>query len=365
MGPRDTPTGAPSKSTLSFDEARVRHAIAASALARAVSKVNLPPVAAPSLDGLIVEVPPPQAPTSEELLAALEEEIAFRIPLVPKPHGAPAALGDLVTADILAFALGTILPNLTLPAAQFELEPDSVEPGFGTALVGRTVGSHFTFTLKLPPDHRLEPLRNAEATFQVHLKEAAAVTPPPGDVDSPEFLRALGLPEDPEEVMDLIAEEWISERESQHCRQQLEQLLPQLLSRAPVVIPESAVDALLGGEWMESQGRFLSAQNVSAQDQEFAARAWLENTDLRERTKRRIHTLLVVTAIAREHSLADYPENELLAYVESTAESAGLDSEEPLEALASNPEFRESAHYQFVWMRTLDFLLSPFTVPSV
>ena len=364
MNPKQGPSGpvekSPGKSTGSWEEARFRRAMESSTLTHVVAGANLPPLPAPSLEGLTAHVPATPELTEELLLLRFTEQIADRAPRIPRPPGASVEMDDWVTIDLIAYCGGLLLPELTAQQATFFLTPDASLPGFAAVLLqaGAAVGAHVTLNLTLPADYPLEPLRGAPVACAVTVHAAATVELPPGEGWSPEFLEALGFPREKGDALIEFELEVEALQEQQRQRAILEQIWDQLISRAPAQIPESTLELALDMLWKEGQGRFLSAAGTDPQDVDHAGRMWVGNLELREGTRRRLHISLIVAAVARQERFTDVDPNALEDFVRSLAGATDLDAEGLLSEMRSDPTAARRIAEQYVWLRTVNFIFS-------
>lgn len=121
-------------------------------------------------------------------------------------------------------------------------------------------------------------------------------------------------------------------------------------------ISDAAVDAMIGAEWNEDQGRFLSAMGAAPEDKELAASAWLNNPDIRKNSRKKIHTTLVVLSIARDYKLTEYTKEELREFIKTTLGKSGVKVEDVLKEVDRNPQYAKDMGDNFVWLRTLNFI---------
>jgi FKBP-type peptidyl-prolyl cis-trans isomerase (trigger factor) len=343
-------------STVSLEEARTRRFIAGSALSRMTARTNLAPVAAPSLEGLRINTAENERPLeAREVLQAAMAEVAARLPREARQPGHKVGARDTVTVDTVAYAGPTLLPDLSVEEWQFALE-NAPLPGLEAKLFGVPVGGSVLVKTLLPGDYAIETLRNMPVVLSVTVRAASYVVHPPSiDLESPEFLRSLGLPPSRDQFLASVAERLADERELSFERAESEAIIAQLRERAPVQIPDDAVDAVIGHDFNESQGRFLQRMGVSHGDLESVAGLWLENENIRAAVRTRLHTSLVMAAIAQAHKLNQYTAEDFNEYVDTLFGPHDL-TRKVLEETRSNPQFALQLREQFIWVRTLRFV---------
>lgn len=294
---------------------------------------GLPRVEAPSLEGLAVTIARKLEYSEEELSERFDELAQTVAPRQPLAPGEPVSLGDEVVLGLVVLMNGQLVPSGADEALRMVLAPDPSVPGLWEAVAGSSVGTKREIPVSLPEDFPNPELRGAQAVFQVQLKEAYRIEVP--DVDSPEFLQALGRGNSFDEVMESIAEDIENDLHEDLSDEAEARVMDLLLERADVLIPSALVDRELR-ERFESEARALERLEVAPERREQALQARLKDPAARAAAERHLKLGLVLDAIAERDQIAVSPE--LREHVvEDLAAAAGRSAEELQAELSRDP----------------------------
>jgi trigger factor len=319
------------------------------------SSIELPPLEAPSLEGLKVPRPELAPVTAEELIERFQElrlQLAPRIELAP---GVQVAEGNEALVDVMGHALGQLIPFSTRTGWWTPVKPDPILPGFFEALVGVPVGTRKEITVTLPPDYPVESLREVPARFVVEVRAARELAAP--DADSPACLALLGRGATIEEAMQHIRQELVDERMAAARIEVRDQILDLLAERSEVEVPSSLVDEEIRRQWQGGEQPALQHWKVSAQELQAALENWQCAPHMRAEAERRLKTALVLAAIAARDKIQPRAQD-LEAFMTSMAGMSHLPREEWKRVLESNPAMALRAHNLLLQQATLDHVIS-------
>ncbi len=309
---------------------------------------NLPPVKAPSLEGLSITVPAPDDLTQDEVLERFHELARAHAEVRPREEGEPIALGDDVQLDILGYAQGRLIPFSVRIGHWMELAPQPMLPGFAEVLSEADVGDSVEVGIVLPQDYPAEHLRGLPARFLVDIRAAREVRMP--DTDSDELLRALGRGATHDEVVASIVDELEGELADLLWVDARDLVLDELVARAEVQVPPALVDEEIRRRWSQAEGEALTLKNFSLEEQQEALDGWLQHPGIRADAERRLKISLVLKAIAERDRLKLEP-NQVLEVLEEPSAAFGISSAQ-LRASLADPataaQLRDVAWHLFV-----------------
>lgn len=309
---------------------------------------------APSLDDLVVELPPERPVTEGTLLARFAAEVRRTASRRQRARGEVVALGDDVELDVVGTFEGRVIPFSVREGWRTELASDTRLPGFFEGLSGARVGETVTLALVLPPDYRVARLRGATAHFEVELKRALEVERLDGS--SQAVLERLKLGITLDEAMNHVARQLEVEAASEANRELMERVLDELVARSHGTVSQAAIDAEIRQQWAETELPLLVRRNLGDETLADAFEQWRTDAATRADAERRIKVAAVLRTLAEAAHLEPAPENHA-AVLDSVAQSSGTPAAE-LERLAANtPSLAERLHHLALRLTVLDFVL--------
>ncbi|MFZ9886812.1 MAG: peptidylprolyl isomerase [Myxococcota bacterium] len=321
------PPSSPRPRGLSARETQMRgHLLAQPATAALTHEpVLLPAVRAPSLEGLVIRLPPLAPLTPEEVHARYVELARSASPRRERQPGERVAAGDDVRVDLLGYSDGRLIPfslreDVTLTAA-----PIPALPAFGEALVGLEVGKSAVIDLELPGDYPVAELRGRPARFLLDVHAATEVTLLP--LESAALCAALCRGERLHDIMEQIATELIAEREEERLAEAEQRVLDELAMRLEVELPDRLIDEELRRRWAEQERKVALRKGFSQEEQDESLAGWKSDPATREEVRRQLRASLALKAIVDEQRLSLSAESlELL--IAPTATLLGIDEKE-------------------------------------
>jgi trigger factor len=325
------------------------------------SSIELPPVDAPSLEGLSValpELPPVSGADIYERFEELRREVAPRRELAP---GEPVAQGNEALLDVVGHALGQLLPFSARTGWWALVRPDPLLPGFFEALVGERVGTRKEITVMLPPGYPVEALREVPARFTVEVKAARELRVP--EEESPECFALLGRGATLEEVMQRIRKELLDERVAEVRSNVREHVLDLLVERTEVEVPPALVDEEIRRQWMAAEQPALQHWKLPPNELQHALESWLWTPRTRRETERRLKIALVLGAIAARDKIQPGA-REVEEFMKSMAGMAQVPPEKWKQVLESNPAMALRAHNLLLQQATLNHVMSKVAITA-
>jgi trigger factor len=317
--------------------------------------IEVPPVEAPSLEGLKVAMPALAPITAEDLYERFQElrrEAAPRRELAP---GEQVSEGNEVLLDIVGHSMGQLIPFSVRTDWWTLVRPDPRLPGFFEALVGVPVGTGKEILLSLPPDYPVEALREMPARFLVEVRAAHELSLP--EEDSPEGLALVGRGATLEEAMQRIRQELVEERMILARRELREHVLELLVERSVVEVPSALVEEEIRRQWMAAEQPGLQRWKASPEELEYALQSWLFDPRTREETERRLKIALVVAAIAARDGIQPGAKD-LDEFVKSMASMARMPPQEWKKALQADPAAVQRVHSLLLQVATTNHVMS-------
>ena len=330
-----------------------------SPLADAKAPVDLPSVAAPSLDGLSVTVPKAADLTQDDLIRRFHE--------LKREHGhnrdraakEAVQLGDDVQIDTLGYCDGKLIPFSARFGLWLELAPQEALPGFAEAIAGEAVGDSIEIDLTLPANYPVGWMRSKPARFIVDLRAAREVKEP--DDEAPAFLKALKRGKTLDEVMNSIREE-LEDRLADTLTVEGENLvLDALAARAKVEVPAALVDEEIRRRWTTLEGKALITRGFDATEQREAMQTWLDDPITRADAERRLGIALVLRAVAENEKLELTPKKLEEMTVAATA-PFGLTAAQVAEGLRESPELTTQMAQTGWHLLAVEYVMSKATV---
>jgi len=319
------------------------------------SSIELPPVEAPSLEGLKVARPVLAPVTGEDLFERFQElrlQVATRRDLAP---GAPVSEGNEALLDVVGYALGQLMPFSARTGWWALVRPEPILPGFFEALVGAPVGARKEITVTLPPDYPVEALREVPARFVVEVRAARELSVP--EEDSPECLALLGRGGTLEEAMQHIRKEIVDERMAEARIALRDQVLDLLVERSGAEVPSSLVDEEIRRQWQAVEQPALQHWKLSAHELQAALESWQWAPHMRGETERRLKRVLVLAAIAARDKIQPRAQD-LEALMVSMAGMAHLPREEWKRVVESDPAMAQRVQNLLLQQATFDHVVA-------
>lgn len=297
--------------------------------------VELPQVAAPSLEELSVTLPKPEGFTAEQVqerfqeLARAHATERYRLPTEA------IAWGDEVLLNIVGYANGRLIPFSVRTHVWLTLEPEPMLPGFYEALCGHSPGESLVVDLVLSDEYPAEALRGTPARFLVDIQAARQVTYP--DPESPEFLEAFGRGCTLEQATHLVTQLMEEEAAQMLLAQAQQRVLNEVASRTQVEIPSELIDEEIRRRWGASEGRALLELHFSDEEQEESLSGWLEDAATRAEVEQRLRIALALGAICKRDGLILSPER-VEKLLREEAAAGGLSMDAVADALRAEPQ---------------------------
>jgi trigger factor len=319
----------------------VMHRVKMAPLANAIDgkkAVALPPVEAPSLEGLSVRVPLRADLTQDDLLRRFHElmrEIAVKR---DRKVGETVMLGDDVKLDTIGYYGGKIIPFSIRLGMWMELAPLIQLRGFTESIAGEQVGDLLEISLTLPKHYPVIALREKKVVFATKVLAAREVKLPDGE--SPETLKKLNRGKTLDAVMDSIREELEDQMAAELILEGQDLVLDELAARTKVEIPKALVDEEVRRAWARVEAPLLASRGFNADAQNDAVQAWLDDPPTRAEAVRRLKIALGLKAIAERDGLKLTPEK-MEALVERDVSAYGLTKQQVHEGLRESAELTE------------------------
>ncbi|WP_084736479.1 peptidylprolyl isomerase [Cystobacter ferrugineus] len=307
-------------------------------LARKAEKggpVELPPVTAPSLEGLSVTVPAPEPISAQQIQARFQELARAYATERMRSRTEPIAWGDEVLVNIAGYSNGRLIPFSVRADAWITLAPAPLLPGLYEELVGHMPGENVLVNITLGEDYPIEALRGQLARFAVQLQAAREVTYP--DPSSPEFLKAFGRGNTVEAATRAV----LKELEEMTVRllqlRAQEMVLDEVAARTQVDIPEALVDEEVRRRWGSSEGRAVTDLKFTVKQQEESLQTWLSDEPTRDAVRQRLRIALALGAICTRDGVTLTPAK-VQEVIQAEATSLGVPLAQASAALREDPQ---------------------------
>lgn len=316
--------------------------------------VELPPVQAPSLEGLNITVPPAEGFTQQDVrdrfleLARPYAEERARAPTEP------IEWNDEVLLDLAGYSEGKLIPFSIKTDVWLPLEPEPLLPGLYEAMVGQTPTDGLVVDITLPQNYPVVALRGAPARFMVHIQAAREVKYP--DLESPAFLAAFGRGKTLEEATKSVVEQLKAEHTQVHLLLARQLVLAEVARRTQVDIPPSLVDEEIRRRWGATEGKSVVELEFSDKEQEEALNSWLRDEDTRAEVEMRLRIALALGAIWKRDGL-QLPEAFVEKLIRDEAEAEGLSVAEAANALRGSPEGRARLESVATHLYAVDYVM--------
>jgi trigger factor len=361
MSKKDSPKGRSGARSLAELQAlsQMKRSPAALRLGEAEA-VQLPAVAAPSLEGLSVA---PAGPTAR----VTEQDLITRFQTLRRQHSdfrerAPdeaVALEDDVLLDVVGFHDDRVMPFSPRADWWARVAPDPLLPGFFESLVDVPVGNTVRIELVLPDTYAVPALRGQTVCFVMEVKSAKELIAL--DDDSPELLARMGLGASLPDVMRALAGDLALEREAEAERQRQEEVMDQLVARTPVDLPTAAVDEELRLFWVERDRPLLMLKGFSPEGLQAALQALLDDPIARADVVYRLTLDLALRAIAERDGIQ--PDRATAdAYVEDLLRTSGMSRQDLKQAAAQDPALDRRLYDQARRLATIAHVMKHVTL---
>ncbi|WP_081714069.1 peptidylprolyl isomerase [Cystobacter fuscus] len=298
-------------------------------------EVQLPPVIAPSLEGLSVTVPAPEPITARRVQERFQELARAHASERMRPRTEGLAWGDEVLVDIAGYSNGRLIPFSVRTDVWLPLAPDPLLPGLYEQWVGHLPGESVLVDIVLGENYPIEALRGQPARFALLIQAAREVKYP--DPTNPEFLEALGRGATLEEVMRGVARELQQEAARARFLEGQQRVLEEVAARTQVDIPEELVDEEIRLRWGASEGRSVTKLKFSNKHQEESLQTWLADERTRAEARQRLRISLALGAICKRDGLILTPAK-VLEVIQAESTAAGVPLEQATAVFASEPQ---------------------------
>lgn len=298
-------------------------------------QVSLPPVQAPSLEGLAVKVPAPEGFTPEDVrerFLELARPFATERARLPEEE---IAWGDEVLLNIAGYCEDKLIPFSVKTDVWLTMEPEPLLPGLYEAIVGQMPSEGLLVDITLPAEYPVEALRGQAARFLVHVQAVREVTYP--ELESPEFLKAFGCGTTVEAATQSVIEQMKQEHTQLLLLQARQQVLGEVTLRTSVEIPPPLVDEEIRRRWGATEGLSVAALDFSDEEQEESLNTWLQDESTRQEAEQRLRIALALGAIVERDKLKLTPAHVEKLLLEE-AEAQGLQLAEVAASLKAEPE---------------------------
>lgn len=261
----------------------------------------LPPIAAPSLENLVVTAPAPVPATADELIAYADQLVRDRSPRSPRKYGEKIQLGDEVIVNMLGFAKGELIPFSARQGLVVEVGQGAVLPWLDEELLECSVGDGFELPVTFGDDEPVESMRGVEASFLVDIVSASSVAVP--DPQSPEFLQLLGPAASLDQAMDAVADQLEDERVTAAWDEARERVIDEIVGRTEVSLLPMLIDEEIRRTWQRLEEPFLKSRKFEEPELLEALAGWMMDEDTRIEASRRLRLGLALQAITTRDNI--------------------------------------------------------------
>lgn len=259
-----------------------------------VSLEVLPDIAAPAIDGIVLErltVPVSDAQVDEAVARLAGQQKRYEA--APTKH--KAAIGDLVVMDFVGKVDGVAFDGGTGEGMSIELGSGNLIPGFEDQLIGVQANSEKTIEVTFPEDYSVDSLKGKAATFDLVITEVKIAGETAAD-DA--FAQSLGL-ESLDKLKELLRSN-IEQEHSQLTRTHMKRkLLDQLAAQHDFVVPPSMVEAEFEQIWRQLEQEADREADPAAARKEMEA----DRDDYRRIAERRVRLGLLLSEIGQANGV--------------------------------------------------------------
>ena len=206
----------------------------------------LPTIAAPQIDGLVLEKLIVE-PTDSDMDGALQRLAAQQKNFAAAPDGHGAATGDVVVMDFEGRVDGELFEGGKGEAMRIELGSGQLIPGFEDQLTGITAGEARTVRVTFPADYNVAYLKGKPAEFAISAT-AVEIAAPVAIDDA----LAVNLGIDSLDALKEILKDQLGAELGQLTRTHMKRkLLDQLAANHDFAVPEAMVEAEFAQIWQQ------------------------------------------------------------------------------------------------------------------
>ncbi len=277
------------------------------------------------------------------------------------PVERPAALGDIVVADIVGRIGDDEIPGTRAEGRQIQLGAEGMLPGFAEQLPGVAAGETRTVTVTFPADYFNPELAGKEAQFEVAVKEVRERQPAP---EGDELAKEVGL-ETAQELRDEIEQRMRRDYDGL-ARQRLKRdLLDKLAERYEFAVPPGMVEieynSILQQYRAETSGSAEAAPGGEAEAGEAPAAAAAEPGDedkaeFRRLAERRVRLGLLLAEIGRNNNITVSQEEINQALIREAQRHPGYERQ-VIDYYRRNPEALGNLRAPIFEEKVVDFVL--------
>jgi trigger factor len=299
------------------------------------SEVQMPPVTAPSLEGLSVTVPAPERITAQQIQERFQELARAHATERIRSRTEQIAWGDEVLLNIVGYSNGRLIPfsvrtDVWLPLASAPLLPDLYEQ-----LVGHLPGESVLVDITLSKDYPVEALRGQPARFAIQIQAAREVKYP--DPADPVFLKAFGHGDTLEAATRGVLKQLEQEAAQLLRLKGQEMVLDEVAARTQVDLPEQLIDEEIRRRWGASEGRSVTELKLVVKQQEESLQSWLKDEGTRAAARQRLRIGLALGAICKRDGLTLTPAK-VQEVLQAEATAVGVSLEQAAAALRAEPQ---------------------------
>lgn len=320
----------------------------------------LPEIPMPSLQDIRVQIPTPGDITEEQILQRFYLLCYQAAGRKVRKAGDKLQVGDEVLVDMLGYVGGKILPLSAKQNLTFVLQPDSIHPGFGSGLIGATVGDTTTVSTTFQYDDLVAGKASATAVFVVDVKGAAELQFP-DNLEHPNFLAKMKRGSSLEEIMSNISQEMADFQASSMVLQGMNEVMATLAKKVKVAIPSTLIDEEIRVWWGKSEGQFLAEKGIPRADQDSSLQGWLANSNMRKDAEQRLKVAMIIQAYLRESGRGVEVE-EIEGFVDEFAAANGIDPQAWRASMANDDAEKRALVEKYLYMRTISQIMDQVSV---
>ena len=298
-------------------------------------------VTPPTLDGLVVRVPPVRDLDEETLVTMWGNFVRDGSPRTARDV---VAAGNEVRLLVVGYENELLVPFTARTGFELVAGDDPLLPELSAALVGHHAGERFVAEgITLPDDYPQRALAGRTLDFIVEIEGILEVHPVhPGD---PDAIQKIGYAEtvETETILRGLGEGWMEAQLTELTDTAEEQMFDEWLARSEFSsIPDEAVEHELWIRWKTSEAKTLLAVNAGESELARSWAAWSADEKLYAESMRAVRLTLLFRAIAEQDGLEATVEDGLAA-LSILAPEIGVDAEELKQILRDRPEIGQRA----------------------
>lgn len=304
---------------------------------------------------IAIEMPPVALPTEELVLTEIYDlwySLAETIPV-----DRPVQSGDRLVVDMIAVVDDKPIPTSARADYTLDIEENTLFPGFTEQLIGLSAGDSQDVVVILPEDYSVPAWRNQEALYSVYIHEVYELKRPPLDDTFPQL---IGKGNTTEEMTQQIYDELVQENQSMWVEAVRECVVNTLVSKTPITVPDTLLEAEQTSVWERTDGVALKKQGLPTDFIDHAYDVWMEQEGIRLECYWNLKVALVLRAIAQKEHI-QMSEAELNAELQVLSAPFGSDPEEIYTELQKTGKLTDVAS-KLLLCKTVDFLLTKTTL---